>query len=113
MSTSYLYERRKQFRLHYPPQERPLLVVDDVEYMVNELSEGGMQALFLDYDSPPDAYPFDGVIRYVDGEEMLVTGRVLRSHAQGFSVKFEQGVSLRRIMHDQLRLKKKYPSHFD
>jgi len=113
MGKSYLYERRRQYRLHYPMAERPLLHVGDAGYTIAELSEGGMRVLFNDDPNAPDDYPFEGVIRYIDGEEVHINGKVLRADEHGFSVQFNQGVGMRRIVADQIRLKKKYPMLFD
>ncbi|MDX1497781.1 MAG: PilZ domain-containing protein [Salinisphaeraceae bacterium] len=112
MTVSYLYERRKKYRLRYPIAERPLLLVNDVTYRVSDLSEGGMRVVFDQDNSIPEDFPFNGTIRYVDGEEMTIVGKVLRSSQNGFTAEFEQGVSLKRIMRDQIKLRKQYPQHF-
>lgn len=113
MSKSFLYERRREYRLHYPVEERPRIIIDDIDYIVQELSEGGMKVLFDKENELPADFPFSGLIRYIDGEEVEVTGKVLRTNDHGFSVQFEKGVGMRRIVADQIRLKKKYPLLFD
>ncbi|MGB1580812.1 MAG: PilZ domain-containing protein [Nevskiales bacterium] len=112
MTVSYLYERRRKYRLRYPIAERPVLLINDVSYRVSDLSEGGMQVVFGEDQRVPEDFPFKGTIRYVDGEEVVIVGKVLRSNQKGFTSEFEQGVSLRRIMRDQIRLRKQYPQHF-
>ncbi len=113
MSKSFLYERRGQYRLHYPVDERPRVTIEDIEYNIEELSEGGMKVLFQGDTTLPEEFPFTGLIQYIDGEEVEITGEMVRSFDHGFSVKFVKGVGARRIMSDQIRLKRKYPMLFD
>lgn len=113
MGKSYLYERRSEYRLHYPLEERPRITIEDLNYTIEELSEGGMKVLFDQDTDLPEDIPFTGVIQYIDGEEVEISGNIVRSFSHGFSVKFEKGVGMRRIMSDQIRLKKKYPLLFD
>ena len=113
MNKSYLYERRKQYRLHYPINERPEIMIEDRQYQISDLSERGMKALFLDDHELPDGYPFAGHITYVNGDKTDVIGKVVRSTDHGFSAHFDEGVELRQIMEDQIRLKAKYPLLFD
>lgn len=109
---SYLYERRRQYRLHYPIAERPGLDVGDMHYSVAELSEGGMRVLYEGKHEVPEDFPFNGWITYRNGGRSRIQGKVLRSDEYGFSVQFLEGVGLRRIMSDQIRLKQKYPLMF-
>lgn len=108
----YAYNRRKQYRLHYPIAERPLLDVKGAYYSVTELSEGGMRVAFDENCMIPEDYPFSGQIMYTTGERCSITGKVLRSDSHGFSAQFVKGVGLRRITRDQIRLRMKYPLMF-
>ncbi len=106
-------DRRSEYRLHYPFDERPQITIEGAIYTIDELSEGGMKVYFMDDRTLPEYVPFTGNIRYIDGEEVEVTGIIKRSDKHGFSVQFEKGVSMQRIVTDQIRLKKKYPLLFD
>ena len=57
--------------------------------------------------------PFVGVVRFQDGESNSIVGVVLRIDENKMAVKLSKGISLRRMMAEQIRLRKKYPMFFE
>ena len=56
---------------------------------------------------------FVGVVRFQDGETNSIVGVVLRIDENKMAVKLSKGISLRRMMAEQIRLRKKYPMFFE
>lgn len=113
MEASYLYDRRNQFRLHYPIKDRPRLAVENADYAVVDISEGGLKVVFGKNARIPEKFRFAGIIEYVDGKKVAVSGKILRTFEHGFSAEFFRKIGMQGIMADQRRLKQKYPMLFD
>ena len=56
---------------------------------------------------------FAGVLRFKDGDTTPIVGVVLRLEGSEMVVKLSKGVSLKRMIAEQSRLRKKYPMFFD
>ena len=106
-------QRRRYYRLHYPEAERPTVWFKGRHYEVAEVSEGGLMILLGDGCAVRLGQAFVGVVRFQDGETNSIVGVVLRIDENKMAVKLSKGISLRRMMAEQIRLRKKYPMFFE
>jgi len=106
-------QRRRYYRLQYPEVERPTVWFKGRDYEVTEVSEGGVMILLGDGCAVRLGQSFVGVIQFQDGETNPIVGVVLRIAANKMAVKLSKGISLRRMMAEQIRLRKKYPMFFE
>jgi len=67
--------RRERLRLEYPPEYRPVLIVNGRELAVGEISEAGLSVLNPDKDL--FAGEVQGDLKFLDGDGLAVTGRVV------------------------------------
>jgi hypothetical protein len=106
-------QRRRYYRLRYPEVERPSVWFKGRYYEATEVSEGGVMILLGDGCAVRMGQSFVGVIQFQDGETNPIVGVVLRIDENKMVVKLSKGISLRRMMAEQIRLRKKYPMFFD
>jgi hypothetical protein len=107
------HQRRRYYRLRYPEVERPTVWFKGRYYEAAEVSEGGVMILLGDGCAVRLGQSFVGVIQFQDGETNSIVGVVLRIDETKMAVKLSKGISLRRMMAEQIRLRKKYPMLFD
>jgi len=106
-------QRRSYYRLQYPEVERPTVWFKGRTYEVAEVSEGGAMILLGDGCAVSIGQSFAGVVEFEDGETNPIVGVVLRLVENKMIVKLSKGISLRRMMAEQIRLRKKYPMFFE
>jgi hypothetical protein len=106
-------QRRRYYRLRYPEVERPTVWFKGRYYEVLEVSEGGAMILLGDGCAVRLGQSFVGVVQFQDGETSSIVGVVLRLDENKMVVKLSKGISLRRMMAEQIRLRKKYPMFFE
>jgi hypothetical protein len=104
--------RRAHYRLRYPRSERPAIRIGDREFVVMELSEGGTRILLEDLEVKL-RQAIAGTLIFKDGERVDVEGSVLRFDGQETIIQFSKGVSLKRMLAEQIHVKRKYPLYFD
>jgi len=102
-------DRRSHYRLGYPEAERPTVRIGNRDYEVSEISEGGAQILISRNEAGNLAQSFTGVLTFQDGEAFPIEGVVMRSTGTSLIVKLSKGVSLKRMLSEQIRLRKSYP----
>ena len=101
-------QRRKHFRLEYPPHERPTLRLAGVGYRVNDLSEEGLsfdhgiRGIFTTGET------IRGAISFIDGVACLVRGKVVRVENSRVSVALSQGLPFARMLTEERRILHKY-----
>ncbi len=105
-------ERRTHYRLRYPIAERPTARIEDRDYEVSEISERGVKIRLESVSGLAVEQRFAGVLRFEDGETLGIEGVVLRSDGKESVLKLAQGISQKRIVAEQIRLRQKYPLHF-
>jgi hypothetical protein len=101
--------RRRHFRLRYPPGAGPLLLTGGGEFRVTELSERGLcyspgLATTLLGES------LAGVLRFECGAEARVAGAVTRTSLAATAVRLARGVGLARMLAEQRRILRDFPS---
>ena len=106
-------QRRRYYRLHYPEVERPSVWFKGQYYEVTEVSEEGLVILLGSGCAVRLGQSFVGVIQFRDGETHSIVGVVLRIDESKMAVKLSKGISLKRMMAEQIRLRKKYPMFFE
>jgi hypothetical protein len=100
--------RRRHFRLRYPPGAGPVLVIGTAAFPVVELSERGLQftegsrALLL-------GERLTGALRFAEGSELAVEGVVARITGPRTVLRLVRGVSLSRMLAEQRRILNDYP----
>ena len=102
-------DRRSHYRLEYPEAERPTVRIGSRGYEVSEISEGGAQILISSNEAGSLARSFTGVLTFKDGEVVPIAGDVIRATVTRLIVKLSKGVTLKQMLSEQIRLRKKYP----
>ena len=114
-------QRRRYYRLRYPEGEGPFISIDRNQYRVFEISEGGARVFVPDTSIFSVGDEFEGFILFNDSEKEYsgssretVKARVLRIHEGVIVLKFhtDEGVSLQRMMHEQITVRKNHPHLF-
>lgn len=113
MSATPPYEKRSYYRLQYPKPERPSVWFQGRSYDVTEISEGGLRIRVAGGCAVRLHQTFAGVLRFNDGGTTPIVGVVLRLDGSEIVVKLSKGISLKRMLSEQIRLRKKYPMLFD
>ncbi len=100
---------RKQYRVRFPFAERPSLLVGETTYPVLDFSEGGLCVGILAPSLSLDE-KVAGVVRFHDGEEFAVAGRVVRVGPDNAGLVLDkQGIPFRKVIDEQRRLLAIYP----
>lgn len=98
--------RRGFFRIAYPEDDRPRLVLGTTICEVLDCSERGL----LFRPSPSQEYAvgqeIDGRLRLTGGPETRVTGEIVRVTEEAISVKLEVGIPFGLILKEQLHLRR-------
>lgn len=102
-------QERAFFRLRYPTVERPKLQIGDQEFEVSEISEEGARIILSDPCTIDQGQPFEGVLCFPDDEKDSIEGVILRSSDDELVANLTRGVSMKRMMSEQIRLRQKYP----
>lgn len=103
-------QERAHFRLRYPHAERPTLSIRDQTLGVSEISEEGARIVLSGPFDHNRKEPFTGVLRFSDGESDSVEGVIIRASESELVANLTQGVTLKRMMSEQIRLRQKYPN---
>jgi hypothetical protein len=106
-------EKRSYYRLQYPRPERPTVWFQGCCYDVTEISEGGVRIRLAGGCAGRLRQTFAGVLRFNDGGTTPIVGVVLRWDDSEIVVKLAKGISLKRMLSEQIRLRKKYPMLFE
>jgi len=106
-------EKRSYYRLQYPKPERPTVWFQGCCYEVSEISEGGVRVILAGGCAVRLRQTFAGVLRFKDGGNEPIVGVVIRFDHSEIVVKLSKGISLKRMIAEQSRVRKKYPMFFD
>lgn len=105
-------QRRAFFRLRYPRNERPRAKIQDRDFRICEISEEGTRILFTNSHPVSRGIAIKGTIRFHDGVEIQIEGRVLRLDGDELVAQLTKGPDLKRMTAEQIYLRKKYPGLF-
>lgn len=101
-------QKRGYFRIDYPPQERPSLVVDGRSYEVMDLSEKGLKYRHPGPDGPRPGDAFSATLAFSETDRLAVGGSVLRRTGPEVVVALVPGLPFAKIISEQQRLLRKY-----
>jgi hypothetical protein len=110
MSEPTRNHERAHYRLWYPQADRPTLEVGDQKFEVSEISEEGARIVLSRPFGHDRDEPFTGVLQFSNGESDPVEGVVLRSTQDEVVANLTSGVTLKRMMSEQIRIRQKYPT---
>jgi hypothetical protein len=97
-------QRRSHFRLQYPATDRPTVQIDGVGNEVLEISEAGARMVLSPGPAMVAGQPFAGVLRFRDGTEVAIEGKVTRVDGDQGVLKLSPGISLNRMLTEQRQL---------
>ena len=105
-------EKRSYYRLKYPKTEQPTIRINDREFPVIEISEKGIKvSLTREFSTESDEF-ISAVIEFQDGESISIEGVVLRRDEESMVVKLSKGISMKRMLVEQSRLRHSHPMLF-
>ena len=98
---------RNYFRVEYPAEVRPEILINDRSYPVINLCEGGVKfaAKKKDLEEKKD---HEAVIVFYNSDKTEVIGKVIRSERNAVVLPLSEGVPLQQIMPEQRFLLNKY-----
>ncbi len=100
---------RDFYRVTYPMRERPVLVLQDAEWPIYDLSETGIRYEVATGDLPEVGEEIYGEVRFQRGDRTLIAGEVLRIEGRRIALRLEPpGVPFRILLEEQQFLRTKY-----
>jgi len=105
-------ERRSCYRVRYPAEARPRLILENRAFEVTELCEGGMRFLHRNR-IPTEVGDFiAGEVRFKDGSRTEVCGKIRRGDGPSEAVVTDlEGIPMQTLISEQRYLAKKFPGH--
>ena len=99
---------RQSFRIDYPLSDRPTFLYQLMRFEIMDLSETGAQIKAHGFPLQANQ-TYNGFVQFKDGERYPVKGSVVRvDFDKGTAaLKFSLGVPYKKMVSEQLRLKKK------
>ena len=102
-------EKRNHYRIQYPENDCPSLMIDGHHYRVVDLSEKGIMFVASNFKDFPPEKEITGSVTFQDNESFLVRAAVQRNTKENISVVLIKPLPLRKIMAEQRYLITKYP----
>lgn len=108
--------QRRFYRLPYPDPMMPKMRIGDSEYLVPEISEGGLRIRqcrgidknpFLEFREGDEV---TGTITFDDGEVLGISGIIYRRDKQDYIIAPLEGISFKRIVLEQRRVLNRFPA---
>jgi hypothetical protein len=100
---------RAHYRLLYPESERPELKLPNETYAVIELSERGAHIEIGSNNDFVLGQAITGEIHFKNGQCDPVQAVVLRTEATSVVIGLADGISIKRMLDEQIRIRQKYP----
>ncbi|NND97001.1 MAG: hypothetical protein HKN47_06695 [Pirellulaceae bacterium] len=95
---------REFFRLRFPDAMRPTAVIDDGEFGVAEISEGGMRIVCDRRCCHQIDDDIEAFIAFEEGEPTHVSGRIFRKDGDECIIKLTKRITLNRMIREQARV---------
>ena len=108
--------QRKYYRLPYPDSIMPTIQIGESEYLVPEISEGGLRirqcrrvdsSPFLEFEVGEEV---TGTITFDDGDTVCITGVIFRRDKEEYVIAPLDGITFRRVVLEQRRILHRFPS---
>ena len=97
-------EKREHYRLHFPPTERPLLVIGERHYEVVDCSVRGLRCLINEWQSPiPADQPVIGLVQFRGRHAAPIRGLVIRIRHHEIALHLPEGEIPFRILRSEER----------
>lgn len=108
MSNNESKHPRNYFRLEYPAEVRPKILIDQTSYPIINLSEGGVKLRVPRQEGFSPTDQLNGVIIFHNSDQTEVIGKVIRQEKDAIVLQLSEGVPLQQIMVEQRFLLNKY-----
>lgn len=118
MSDSYAIpdtrlNNREFFRLAYPLELMPTIVIGHHEYAVPEISEHGFRVRCHEFDQFRLGQSVDGKIYFTDGTTLNISSTVYRRDHREFVLQPAENIPFKRILVEQRRVITRFPPSVD
>jgi PilZ domain len=108
LRTPTLASRREFFRLPYPVMSGAILAVGGTNYIVGEVSEGGLRLVASSNEFPVEQR-IEGTLVLTAGVRCTVTGTVLRIDDKHVVLKLTRGPTSYDVIREQRHVAKQFP----
>jgi hypothetical protein len=99
--------RRDFYRIPYPPEDRPRFVLGDSIGEVLDCSERGLRFRSCSPEPPSVGQRVAGRLRFQRGEELFLTGCIVRIEEDEIAIHFEEaGIPFGTILQEQFYLRR-------
>lgn len=104
-------QQRQHYRVRYPMAERPKITIDESQYEILELSEGGLRlAVYLGIEPSRLPETFHVEITLACGRTRSITASFTRQEGEEYICTELEGISMNDITEEQRYFIRKYPS---
>lgn len=103
--------QRQYYRLVYPFSQMPVIIVNDDEFGVTEVSEKGLIFEFKKANKFRVGDWITGLIRFKDGQTAKIAGRTIRINRNHIVIGQLQGLTFRNLINEQRNIFKRFASH--
>ena len=102
--------QREYYRIRYPDNERPQLIIGKQTFEIIDLSEKGIYFAMGSQHSYVENQALKGTVVFKSGKRCDIAGKILRTHAmeKTCALRLDRGVPLAQIMEEQRILLQKY-----
>ncbi len=100
---------RKYFRLAYPTVMRPSVRIEGRDYIVPEISEGGLRLRCQEPFEFRIGDEVTGELMFRDGDNISIAGVVFRRASKDFVIAPLKGLSFKKIVLEQRRILRQFP----
>ena len=99
-------QRRKYFRVRYPPKFAPEIVIWGRTFRVVDISEMGVRFTNTPHLSFPEGYVVRGVITFYDKESIQISGSVAWAKDEDVALRLVRGIPFTRVLSEQAFLRR-------
>ncbi|MBN1436355.1 MAG: PilZ domain-containing protein [Sedimentisphaerales bacterium] len=102
-------QRRRHFRITYPESSRPWLITHSKRrFRIHDISEEGIRFLYRSADSQTIPLVFGAKVMLLCGEEVSVSGKIIRMEPDLAVLQLEVGIPYKVIHNEELYLIRRF-----
>ena len=103
-------QKRRFFRLNYPPNDRPILTLKGTRFLAIDVSEEGARFSLVDVKVSQlrEGMTIDGTLDFSGRGIFSISGTIIRINEDSAAIKFKKMLPLSHIMAEQRYLIQKY-----